>query len=76
MPPSSYSETTTLIKRPSTSSATTASELNEGKNVSNAGYISNEQVKDIHVKINGKWLALSKEFVTKHPGGSVINQYK
>ena len=23
-----------------------------------------------------KWLALSKEFVTKHPGGSVINQYK
>lgn len=31
---------------------------------------------NIRLKINGKWLNLSKEFVSKHPGGSVINQYK
>lgn len=34
------------------------------------------QLEDIQVKINGKWLNLSKEFVAKHPGGEVINQYK
>jgi fatty acid desaturase len=30
----------------------------------------------IRVKINEKWLQLSKDFVAKHPGGSVITQYK
>lgn len=36
-------------------------------------YIKPENLK---LKINGKWLNLSKEFVSKHPGGAVINQYK
>ncbi|KAE9551494.1 hypothetical protein FO519_005288 [Halicephalobus sp. NKZ332] len=31
---------------------------------------------DLRIKVNGKWLNLSKEFVSSHPGGSVITQYK
>ncbi|CAD5218882.1 unnamed protein product [Bursaphelenchus okinawaensis] len=34
------------------------------------------ELESIRVKINDKWLLLSKEFVAAHPGGSVINQYK
>lgn len=30
----------------------------------------------LRIKVNGKWLELSKEFVSSHPGGSVITQYK
>lgn len=30
----------------------------------------------MRLKINGKWLELDKDFIAKHPGGSVITQYK
>lgn len=33
-------------------------------------------VEAIRIRVNGKWLELSKEFVASHPGGSVINQYR
>lgn len=80
MPPSTYLETRTLIKRNPPTSLTTASELYEGKSGSILGTFNNnndkKHVTDIHIKINGKWLTLSKEFVARHPGGSVIKQYK
>jgi fatty acid desaturase len=30
----------------------------------------------MRLKINGKWLDLDKDFISKHPGGSVITQYR
>jgi cytochrome b involved in lipid metabolism len=30
----------------------------------------------VRIKIKGKWLLLSEEFVANHPGGSVIYQYR
>ncbi|KAI6181025.1 Stearoyl-CoA 9-desaturase [Aphelenchoides besseyi] len=35
-----------------------------------------EALESVRIKINGKWLLLTGEFVANHPGGSVIYQYK
>lgn len=73
----------------SSSTTTTTLELNEGKSSSafdtaislpdhHQHPLSpiNDSLSDICLKINGKWLSLSRDFVQKHPGGGVINQYK
>lgn len=35
-----------------------------------------KELEPVRIKINGKWLLLSAEFVASHPGGSVIYQYR
>jgi hypothetical protein len=35
-----------------------------------------KELDPVRIKINGKWLLLSAEFVAGHPGGSVIYQYR
>ncbi|VDN03235.1 unnamed protein product [Thelazia callipaeda] len=36
----------------------------------------NQKSSDMRLKIDGKWLLLTKDFQQRHPGGSVITQYR
>ncbi|KAI1732930.1 fatty acid desaturase domain-containing protein [Ditylenchus destructor] len=82
MPPSN-TETTVVVTSTAKPRATSLRQKSDSVSNGDFGsFISGKrtdigaQLEDIQIKINGKWLTLSKEFVAKHPGGEVINQYK
>lgn len=78
MAPSTTTIETTTCQNISTKTLSTDKFLKSELIKRHASNIPNDYIKpkNLKLKINGKWLNLSKDFVAKHPGGSVINQYK
>lgn len=60
-------------------STVTETEAEESSgNVKNMNALESEEANanGLRMKINGKWLWLSEEFIKGHPGGPVLTQYK